>query len=385
MRSPHTKTIVFVLLISSSIVGAGLSFWLATTQHSLLPAPRSQHQWTARTISDSEMGGASHIALKDSDYALDFDYQITPQLAYPYVISVLDFDHKEQASSYVDLSHYQTVSFDIKCQHTNMLSFNVATFDATVTKPSEFPTFKIVSHLFNCENKWQTIEVDLHHIPAPRWWLESFNMPLSDQSYNLKKTRALTFGASRHGPMNLVTNVKVSQLQLNGFKWPVIYAYIVILVVGWLVYAVWALRGFVRRIRQNTLPSHVGLPQAVELLPYRAKEKQQLITFLDAQYRNGELSLAYTASTLGINRNKVNDILKQEFGQTFSSYLNWLRLDEAARLLSSNDNVNISEVALYVGYKNVSYFNRLFKETYQCTPKVYKTKHIKAQSTISQL
>lgn len=385
MRNPHTRVtiLVFLLLVVCTIAGAVISFWLASTQHLLIPAPKSEYDWTARTISDSEMGGASHITLTDSDYALDFDYQISQKMAYPYVIAVLDFDPQAKAHSYVDLSGYQSVSFDIKCLHENMLSFNVATFDATVTKPNEFPTFKIVSHLFNCNNQWQTVVVDLHHIPTPRWWLESFDRPLSDQSYNLKKTRALTFGASRHGPKNIPTKVKVNQLRLNGFRWSIVYAYVISMIICWLSCAIWAVRCITRRNSESLLPTKTEQPQRPSLLSYRAKEKQQLITFLDTQYRNPELSLEHTVNMLGINRNKVNDILKEEFGQTFSSYLNKLRLSEAARLLSCEDSVNISEVALHVGYKNVSYFNRLFKETYHCTPKVYKTRNRQAQENVT--
>ena len=75
----------------------------------------------------------------------------------------------------------------------------------------------------------------------------------------------------------------------------------------------------------------------------------------------------------GVNRNKINDVLKSELGFTFSSYLNKLRLTEAARLLSLEGGATISEVAYSVGYGNISYFNRLFKQEYGCTPKAFRS------------
>jgi AraC-like DNA-binding protein len=33
----------------------------------------------------------------------------------------------------------------------------------------------------------------------------------------------------------------------------------------------------------------------------------------------------------------------------------------------------VAEIAYSVGYANVSYFNRLFKEEYGCTPKAFRT------------
>jgi len=57
---------------------------------------------------------------------------------------------------------------------------------------------------------------------------------------------------------------------------------------------------------------------------------------------------------------------------TFTAYVKKLRLTEAARLLSENPGATVSEVAYSVGYGNVLYFNKLFKEEYGCTPKVFK-------------
>ncbi|HTF85023.1 MAG TPA: helix-turn-helix domain-containing protein, partial [Cellvibrio sp.] len=60
-------------------------------------------------------------------------------------------------------------------------------------------------------------------------------------------------------------------------------------------------------------------------------------------------------------------------GFTFTGYLNKLRLTEAARLLKEGEDANVAEIAYSVGYKNVSYFNKLFKEEYGCPPKAFKT------------
>ena len=63
----------------------------------------------------------------------------------------------------------------------------------------------------------------------------------------------------------------------------------------------------------------------------------------------------------------------EELGLTFSSYLNKLRLTEAARLLAENEDANVSEIAYSVGYNNVTYFNKLFKQEYGCAPKTFKS------------
>jgi AraC-like DNA-binding protein len=57
---------------------------------------------------------------------------------------------------------------------------------------------------------------------------------------------------------------------------------------------------------------------------------------------------------------------------TFTRYINKLRLTEAARLLTDKTGKPIAEIAYSVGYANASYFNKLFKEEYGCTPKAFR-------------
>lgn len=109
------------------------------------------------------------------------------------------------------------------------------------------------------------------------------------------------------------------------------------------------------------------------LEPYKDKEKANVLRYIATNYTNPELDLECVVSATGTNRNKVNEVLKTELGMTFTSYLNKLRLTQAARLLSEKGGATVSEIAYSVGYSNVSYFNKLFKEEYGCTPKSFRS------------
>jgi AraC-like DNA-binding protein len=109
------------------------------------------------------------------------------------------------------------------------------------------------------------------------------------------------------------------------------------------------------------------------LEPFKDKEKAAVLRFIATNYTNPDLDLDSVVAGTGANRNKVNEVLKGELGMTFTTYLKKLRLTESARLLTETPTVTVSEVAYSVGYSNVSYFNKLFKEEYGCTPKVFKT------------
>ena len=58
-------------------------------------------------------------------------------------------------------------------------------------------------------------------------------------------------------------------------------------------------------------------------------------------------------------------------GQTFTAYLNTIRMNHACQLLLETDDT-VLEIALECGYENVSYFIRLFGNLMHCTPLQYR-------------
>lgn len=62
---------------------------------------------------------------------------------------------------------------------------------------------------------------------------------------------------------------------------------------------------------------------------------------------------------------------KEKTGQSVSQYCNRRRLERAATLLSGSDG-SVLRIATELGFNNVTYFNRLFKEHYGLTPTEYR-------------
>ena len=63
--------------------------------------------------------------------------------------------------------------------------------------------------------------------------------------------------------------------------------------------------------------------------------------------------------------------MKKHCGQTPSAYVNTIRLERAAELLSATDK-SVFDIMLDVGFQNTSYFNKLFKEKYHMSPRKYR-------------
>ena len=81
-----------------------------------------------------------------------------------------------------------------------------------------------------------------------------------------------------------------------------------------------------------------------------------------------------------INKNKVARLLKKYTGTNMHGYINGLRLEYAAKLLTEHPDAPMKAVAIDSGFINIRTFYRLFLSKYGATPTNYKKRHGTAHS-----
>ena len=75
------------------------------------------------------------------------------------------------------------------------------------------------------------------------------------------------------------------------------------------------------------------------------------------------------------SQNYLCRLFKQHTGMTMTDYLNNIRINYAVLLLKTQ-NLSVQQIAYECGFKNISYFNRVFREYYNMTPTQFKkTRH----------
>lgn len=85
-----------------------------------------------------------------------------------------------------------------------------------------------------------------------------------------------------------------------------------------------------------------------------------------------KISLREIASHVGMNKSAFCTFMRRHNGMSLSEYVNEIRLKIAMEKLSHTDS-SIAEIAYDTGFANVTYFNRLFRNKYHCTPKSVRT------------
>jgi AraC-like DNA-binding protein len=76
---------------------------------------------------------------------------------------------------------------------------------------------------------------------------------------------------------------------------------------------------------------------------------------------------------IGCSPSYLSRTFSSQTGQTITQYLRRLRMDQAAELLRLGE-MNVTEVALEVGYASPSHFSQAFHETFGCCPGLYPIK-----------
>ena len=95
-----------------------------------------------------------------------------------------------------------------------------------------------------------------------------------------------------------------------------------------------------------------------------------VISHIEEKYMK-HITLEKAASMACMNKFKFCRAFKERYGQTFISYLNGIRVKNAAELLRNN-NLSITEIAYFVGYGSVVHFDRVFRSVYGITPRDYR-------------
>ena len=369
---------LIMLLVADALI-ACVCVYQSYPSVTLMPSGAGGLYWRPVTTTVGTEGGSAAIRIVESGQrSLRFDFRLTRPAPYSFASAEMLFEDGEGNAATVDLSRFDTITFTAKCKPMNSLIFTLPTFDAAVSKPGDYLTYPAPLTFFSCNEQGVPISLDLTRLTIPQWWFERMHLDLSHQSYQLNQVAKLVFGISQQSPRDRDSRVEISQVTLHGRDYRYLVALAVILVSSWCAFAVWFFRAHARELAASLdIKLRKDLPlvayRQLTLEPFRDKEKAAVLRFIATNYTDPDLDLDSVVAGTGANRNKVNEVLKAELGMTFTAYLKKLRLTESARLLTETPVVTVAEVAYSVGYANVSYFNKLFKEEYGCTPKVFKS------------
>ncbi len=95
----------------------------------------------------------------------------------------------------------------------------------------------------------------------------------------------------------------------------------------------------------------------------------QVLQYAEEHYRDGELS--ELAELMHYDLYWLSREIKKQTGQNYTDIVQTKRLNQAAYLLKTTKK-SVADIAVMVGYENVSYFHRIFQKKYGMSPRQYR-------------
>lgn len=102
------------------------------------------------------------------------------------------------------------------------------------------------------------------------------------------------------------------------------------------------------------------------------KRLKKMLSYIYANYQN-ELTVEDIAGAASISKSECFRCFRSMIGKKPVAFLNEYRLKKALELLTSTD-MQITEICLACGFGHISYFGKLFRETYGMSPREYRSK-----------
>lgn len=96
----------------------------------------------------------------------------------------------------------------------------------------------------------------------------------------------------------------------------------------------------------------------------------QIVDFVSANYEN-EITLNEVAKQFGMSTCTLSKTFKKATGNTFTDFVNRIRINKACELLASSDRL-ISTICWEIGFNNIANFNRRFLKIKGMTPKEFR-------------
>lgn len=123
-------------------------------------------------------------------------------------------------------------------------------------------------------------------------------------------------------------------------------------------------------IKQFTSDNDISVENQCSLTKQECLEIKRISDYI--QLNPEELfTVELLCAQSGMSPCKLQEGFKLMHGRTVSDFIRNIRLEKAEELIS-HSNLNISEIVYSIGFTSRSYFAKIFKKKYNCSPKTYQ-------------
>lgn len=306
------------------------------------------------TYSDSTDGGSSSISMVNSSNILRFKSTLREGHPFPYT-GVVFFPKEEK---YFDLSGFDELILTVETVNSKRLPITLGVEMNGMEVPLQFER-----ELNEGKNSYL---ISMSSFNVPSWWFKNNGITASSlENINWSKIKAINIqngSLMKVGEQDIITiyELKLKENATNFFLTGLASIVFVELVIF-----------LIMLFKKNRRDKVIAVSYEVKKVKnIKDEEMEKLLHHISSHYHE-PLNVEALQQATGVSKQKVPALFKEHLNMTLKQYLNTLRLNEAKRLLETSD-IPVNEVAMIVGYGNISHFNRVFKANENKSPLQYR-------------
>ena len=259
----------------------------------------------------------------------------------------------------IDFSDYDKVEVGIETNRARRIPFNLSV-------QNNLATHQYIRSLIEVEKGRTQYTYDLSSFFTPTSWYDRNEVAQIDiPPPDFSKIEALSFESCHLLKPGIEDEFTVTRLVLKKDLTLVLMliAGVVVMVAGGL----WILLfGLIRKVEAVI---HIPVTHVEYSVPENVGDN--VLIFMANNYTNPNLTLSDLSKEFGKNGQDISLIIKEKTKLSFPKYLNFLRIEEAKRILKTGNYKSISDIGYAVGFNSPSNFNRVFKSTEGVSPKTF--------------
>lgn len=303
-----------------------------------------------------------------TDSSAFIKFQLGNYIEYPYA-GIIFHTFKDTTDSIpFNLSKMDYLEFDIEAKGDKReVNIYFSEFLENYTKFDKDMSWRTFEHQIAAKKGLHHYKISLDEFKTDSWWftqqsLEPQELPQSTK----KKIINLIFENGEYETKNVPISFYIKNVK---FKKDLTQKTIIVMLVSLLYYIIFFI---IAKLGIKKVMGPVVIPyKQLDVSSYVDEDTKKIEEYVANNYTDPDLSVKKLCSETGITHAKVQVILKQKHQLTFRQYLNKIKVHEAKRLLSETDR-QVTDIAYRVGYKNVTHFNRIFKEMEGISPNQYR-------------
>lgn len=329
------------------------------------------NEFKIEAFTDADLHGDSKSYLKiNKNKEFENSYTIGYKLVYPYAGIII----KRKNDAYFS-SKNSVLSFTAIADTTMRIPVRFNIYVNNFSKKEAGASLLFLEKIVLLEKGINHISIPSDDLKIPSWWY-SLNHITEDQlpAYDLAQTFNIAFVNDQLLDEGGTRKVKYKDLSL---KKDLTFYHSIALIFFGIGFLLLAIFYFLPLLLKKEIYIPINRQEVINNeINYLSLVKEAIAK----SYTNPELRAKHIAKEVGITENKLGAILKEGTSMTFTEYLNFVKIEEAKRLLAETD-LPISDIGYQVGFDYPQSFNRVFKKYTSLTPSEFKQyNHLKIRT-----